>query len=62
MKLLKHIHWIFYLLFALACARQTAPTGGPKDSIPPSLAASLPKQGQVNFKGSTVELSFSESM
>ncbi|HEX6227579.1 MAG TPA: Ig-like domain-containing protein [Chryseolinea sp.] len=62
MKVLKHTHWIFYLLFALACARQTAPTGGPKDSIPPTLIASIPKQGQVNFKGTSVELSFSESI
>jgi len=63
MKLLKHSHWIFYflfVLFALSCARQTAPTGGPKDSIPPTLITSIPKAGQINFKGSSIELTFSE--
>ena len=60
MKILKHSHWIFYFLFALSCARQTAPTGGPKDSIPPTLITSIPKAGQINFKGNSIELTFSE--
>src|SRR5688572_1967904 len=62
MNIVKHIHWLIYSLFVLACARQTTPTGGPKDSIPPTLINSLPKQGQVNFKGKTIELTFSETI
>jgi uncharacterized protein (DUF2141 family) len=62
MIILKHTHWLIYSIFFLACARQTAPTGGPKDTIPPTLIASIPKQGQVNFKGKTIELTFSETV
>ena len=62
MKIIKHTHWLIYSIFFLACARQTAPTGGPKDTIPPTLINSIPKQGQVNFKGKTIELTFSETI
>ena len=62
MKIIKHTHWILYPIFFLACARQTTPTGGPKDTIPPTLINSIPKQGQVNFKGKTIELTFSETI
>jgi hypothetical protein len=43
MNLRKHIHWLFYGLFVLGCARQTSPTGGPKDTIPPILNQSNQK-------------------
>jgi uncharacterized protein (DUF2141 family) len=46
----------------LSCARQTTPTGGPKDSIPPIFKSSVPKSQQTNFKGSQVELTFDESL
>ena len=63
MKLNSSIRLFLYGLFVLAsCARQTTPTGGPKDSIPPRLESSNPKNGQVNFKGKTVELVFSEDV
>jgi uncharacterized protein (DUF2141 family) len=63
MKLIPSLRLLLYGLFILsACARQTTPTGGPKDSIPPKLEDSNPKNGQVNFKGKTVELVFSEDV
>jgi uncharacterized protein (DUF2141 family) len=62
MKIRKQIHWLIYPLFLLACARQTTPTGGPKDSIPPRLVNSYPKQGATNFKEKTVELTFDEDV
>jgi uncharacterized protein (DUF2141 family) len=62
MRIIKNIHWLLYSLFVLACARQTTPTGGPKDSIPPTLTNSIPKQGQVNFKSKSIELTFSEDV
>lgn len=58
----KQLHWLIYPLFALACARQTTPTGGPKDSIPPSLTESNPKSGQINYTKQTVDLTFDESI
>ena len=63
MKLIPSLRLLLYGLFILsACARQTTPTGGPKDSIPPALVNSNPKNGQVNFKGKTVELVFTEDV
>lgn len=56
----KHLHWFLYPLFFLACARQTSPTGGPKDTIPPVLASSIPIKEKTNFEGKQVELYFSE--
>jgi uncharacterized protein (DUF2141 family) len=62
MKILKNLHWAVYLLFLLACARQSSPTGGPKDTIPPSLVRSNPADQQLNFKGKTIELVFNEAV
>ncbi|HEY9047342.1 MAG TPA: Ig-like domain-containing protein [Ohtaekwangia sp.] len=56
----KHLHWFIYPLFFLCCARQTAPTGGPKDTIPPHLVKSFPTKGQINFKDTKLELLFDE--
>jgi uncharacterized protein (DUF2141 family) len=56
------LYWSVALLWltSLSCARQSAPTGGPKDTIPPVLDESVPAQNQINFKGQSIELSFSE--
>jgi uncharacterized protein (DUF2141 family) len=60
----RQIHWLFYGLFVLGCARQTSPTGGPKDSIPPILNRdqSNPKNGQTNFNSQQIELVFDEAV
>lgn len=60
MKISKNLHWSIYLLFTLSCAKQTSPTGGPKDTIPPILVKSHPEQEQINYKGKTIDLVFSE--
>lgn len=62
MTLSKQLHWIIYPLFFLSCARQTAPTGGPKDTIPPILIKANPTNDQTNYKGSTLELTFNETL
>ncbi len=56
--LLLIIFWA--LLITASCARRGAPTGGPKDSIPPTLVKMNPALGRVNFKGDELELQFSE--
>lgn len=48
------------LLALLSCATQTTPTGGPKDEKPPRLVRSSPDSAQRNFKGASIELTFSE--
>jgi uncharacterized protein (DUF2141 family) len=64
MNSLKQFHWFLYIFFILviACARQTAPTGGPKDTIPPRLIASKPKTQQLNYKENSLELTFTEAV
>lgn len=62
MKLKKSLHWLIFPLFILACARQTSPTGGPKDTIPPILVRSFPVKEQTNFKANTIELIFDEAV
>jgi uncharacterized protein (DUF2141 family) len=51
-----------FLLLLLACARQTTPTGGPKDTIPPRLISSLPKHEATNFNEKNIELTFDEDI
>ncbi|MBA4054650.1 MAG: hypothetical protein C0490_08060, partial [Marivirga sp.] len=58
----KQLHWLIYPLFILSCARQTTPTGGPKDSIPPSLTESNPTPGQTNYTRQAIDLTFDESI
>jgi uncharacterized protein (DUF2141 family) len=62
MKLRKSLHWLIFSLFILSCARQTSPTGGPKDTIPPILLRSFPVKEQTNFKDNTIELLFDEAV
>ena len=42
------------------CANIGSPSGGPKDTIPPTIIYSLPTNGTTNFKGNTFEFEFSE--
>jgi uncharacterized protein (DUF2141 family) len=62
MNLKRQAHWLIYGLFFLGCARQTSPTGGPKDTIPPTLIQSNPRDGQINFKSQEFNLAFDETV
>lgn len=62
MKLLRHSYLALYALFLLSCARQTTPTGGPRDTIPPTLIQALPQNGTINFQGKTIQLTFDEAV
>ena len=42
------------------CANIQSPSGGPKDTIPPTLLESNPKNGTTNFKGQEFTMEFSE--
>jgi hypothetical protein len=42
------------------CAKQVAPVGGPKDTIPPTLISSSPPNYSVNFSSDEVEIEFDE--
>ena len=55
---------VLFLIFAVLafskCARQTQPNGGPKDTDPPELLSSTPANGEKNFHGNSIELTFDE--
>lgn len=58
---------IFIIIYVLTvdlmlsnCANQGRPTGGPKDTIPPTLTYSSPVNGTTNFSDDILELEFSE--
>lgn len=43
-----------------SCAQIGAPTGGPRDSIPPKLLNANPPNGTINFKGNKIVLTYDE--
>jgi uncharacterized protein (DUF2141 family) len=51
---------ISVIVLYASCAKQTAPTGGPRDTIPPELLSANPKNNQINYKGDKLELTFNE--
>lgn len=42
------------------CAQIIAPTGGPRDTLPPVLVSTIPKQPAINFTGNRINLYFDE--
>ena len=42
------------------CAQIIAPTGGPRDTLPPVLVTTIPKQPATNFTGNRINLYFDE--
>ncbi len=56
--------WPIAIFFALilsgSCARRGVPTGGEKDTIPPTLVRMVPALEAVNYRGDDIELEFNE--
>ena len=48
------------LILLGSCARQGVPTGGEKDTIPPTLVRMVPELEAVNYTGDEIELEFDE--
>jgi len=48
------------ITFSSGCAQISAPTGGPKDSIPPQLLKASPALNTINFRGNKIIFSFNE--
>ena len=51
---------IFTLIASVSCAKRGTITGGKKDTIPPTLIASIPKNFSKNFSGKEIKLIFDE--
>ncbi len=52
--------WIIVVLSK--CANPSNPTGGPKDTIPPTVVEMFPPNKTLNFKSSKIEISFDENI
>ncbi len=50
------------IIINLNCANQRTPTGGPKDTIPPTLISSVPLNETVSFNNNWIELSFNDNI
>ena len=62
MSLKNKLLTIIGVLLLTSCANIVAPTGGPKDTTPPSLIACSPKDSTLNFKSEKITLAFSENI
>lgn len=51
---------LVYYQFFTSCASPSSPTGGPKDTIPPTLIRSIPINKTINFKDRSITLEFDE--
>ena len=61
--MLKYRIFIYFMLVAVlltACAKRGTITGGAKDTIPPSIVGSSPKNLTTGFKGSEIHIDFDE--
>lgn len=58
----KILRWVLYVFLLTSCARQSAPTGGPKDTIPPVLVRAIPPNEAINFNDKEIQLLFSETV
>ena len=47
-------------VYIYACANQGRPTGGPKDTIPPTLLETSPSPASINFTGKIFQFTFDE--
>jgi len=56
----KKLLYIIALLFLVSCAQVGSLTGGERDTTPPKLVKSTPKNGDTLFKKTRIELTFNE--
>ncbi|MGA2405289.1 MAG: Ig-like domain-containing protein [Bacteroidales bacterium] len=48
------------IVFISACAKISAPSGGPRDKLPPVVMKCVPVNGARNFKGNKIAITFNE--
>src|SRR5436305_12102318 len=67
MKKLSIVYFLLIICISLisltigsGCANIIPPTGGPKDSLPPVLVSSVPKDSTTNFNAHKIVLTFDE--
>ena len=59
----QRLFWVGMVLVALLllrCANAVAPTGGPKDEMPPKVVEAVPENHSTDFGGRKIEITFDE--
>ncbi len=51
---------VFFSILVTGCAKRGTITGGAKDTIPPVIVSSLPKNFSTDFKGDFIKINFNE--
>jgi hypothetical protein len=51
---------VLLIIFAVSCAKEGSPSGGPRDKTPPVVVRSVPVNGATGFTGKSVTISFDE--
>lgn len=59
-QIIKYVALTILVLLISKCASQIAPPGGERDTTPPVIIESYPKNGTTNFKDNVIEFTFSE--
>lgn len=54
------VHYIWLITVIMGCAQVKPPTGGPTDSIAPSILSSIPTNGATGFSGTRISIEFDE--
>jgi uncharacterized protein (DUF2141 family) len=60
---MKHVFPIillYLILYLFSCANQGSPSGGPRDTIPPTLISSLPTNKSLNYQERVFQFEFDE--
>lgn len=52
--------WVIFILSTWGCASRVTPSGGPKDTTPPFVLSSSPKDSSLHFSGHEIVFNFSE--
>jgi len=56
------VNTIWIIIVLSKCANPSSPTGGPKDTIPPTVIEMNPSNKTLNFESSKIEISFDENI
>ena len=49
-----------FIVLVIACAKISAPSGGPRDKTPPVVVKSVPANGAVNYRDKKIAITFDE--
>lgn len=60
MRIITNFILSLLLVSIFGCANVSSPMGGPEDETPPKLISSIPEQGQTNYQGQSIYLTFDE--